>query len=158
MTELAIWLVPSSKSHRGISNSFILVKSTHYLSGEFSVRQAQREVVKLKNLDFYYWACFESKKLFAEILSWVEQSCMYSVFQFVKFVSSFKSVCDHPFSTFWHLMVKFVYYRFFKATSRVAFFRFDEINKSLFWVFSKKFLNIFLVGYYIYKYIKNKKR
>ena len=26
------------------------------LSGEFSVRQAQREVVKIKNLNFSYWA------------------------------------------------------------------------------------------------------
>ena len=27
-----------------------------FLSGEFSVRQAQREVVEIKNLDFLYWA------------------------------------------------------------------------------------------------------
>ena len=43
----------------------------------------------------------------------------------------------------------------FKAISRIVFFRFGEINKSLFWVFSKKnFFNFFLVANYISKYIK----
>ena len=37
-----------------------------HLSGEFSVRQAQREVVKIQNLDFSLWTYFESinKSLF----------------------------------------------------------------------------------------------
>ena len=46
----------------------------------------------------------------------------------------------------------------FKAISRTVFFHFGEINKSLFWVLSKKiFFNFFLVGYYIPKYKKKSK-
>ena len=38
------------------------------------------------------------------VLSW---AIRYSVFQKVKSTSSLEFVCDNPFSTFWHLMVKF---------------------------------------------------
>ena len=38
------------------------------------------------------------------VLSW---AIRYSVFQKVKLTSSLEFVCDDPFSTFWHLMVKF---------------------------------------------------
>ena len=82
------------------------------LSGGFWVRQAQREVVKIKNLDFSYWASSTpwghvlSLKTFYwnPALSW---AISYSVFQQVKFTSSFKFVCGNPFSIFWYLMVKF---------------------------------------------------
>ena len=82
------------------------------LSGGFWVRPAQREVVKIKNFDFSYWASGTpwghvlSLKTFCRnpTLSW---AIRYSVFQKVKFTSSFEFVCGNPFSTFWHLMVKF---------------------------------------------------
>ena len=82
------------------------------LSSEFWARQAQREVVKIKNLDFSYWAWSTSwghvlsLKTFCRntVLSW---AIRYSVFQKVKFTSSLEFMCDDPFSTFRHLMVKF---------------------------------------------------
>ena len=84
----------------------------YILSGGFWVRQAQREVVKIKFFDFSYWASSTpwghvlSLKTFCRnpALSW---AIRYSVFQNVKFTSSFEFVCGNPFSTFWHLMVKF---------------------------------------------------
>ena len=89
-----------------------------FLSSEFWARQAQREVVKIKNLDFSYWAWSTpwghvlSLKSFCQnpALSW---AIRYSVFQPVKFASSFKFVCGTLFSTFWHLMVKFGYIKWF---------------------------------------------
>ena len=88
------------------------------LSSEFWARQAQREVVKIKNLDFSYWAWSTpwghvlSLKTFCRnpALSW---AIRYSVFQPVKFTSSFEFVCGTLFSTFWHLMVKFGYIKWF---------------------------------------------
>ena len=38
------------------STSKISIDHIYSLSGDFSARQAQREVVKIKNLDFSYWA------------------------------------------------------------------------------------------------------
>ena len=84
------------------------------LSSEFWARQAQRKVVKIKNLDFSYWAWSTpwghdlSLKTFCwnPALSW---AIRYSVFQPVKFTSSFEFVCGTLFSTFWHLVVKFGY-------------------------------------------------
>ena len=52
------------------STSKISIDHIYSLSGDFSARQAQREVVKIKNLDFSYLlglkytlrTCFESQK------------------------------------------------------------------------------------------------
>ena len=82
------------------------------LSGGFWAGQAQSTVVKMKFLDFSYWASskpwghiFSLKTLRRNpVLSW---AIRYSVFQKVKFTSSLEFMCDNPFSTFWHLMVKF---------------------------------------------------
>ena len=138
-----------------------LVRGVRSLSGEFSATQAQSKVLKIKNLDFSYWAWSTpwghvlSLKTFCRnpVLSW---AIRYSVFQPVKFVTSLSSCAPLPFQLFdiwWSSLDKI---NDFKAISRIGFFRFGEINKSLFWVFSKK--NIFhfcLVGYYISKGIKN---
>ena len=88
------------------------------LSGGFWVRQAQREVVKMKFFHFSYWASSTpwrhvlSLKTFCRnpALSW---AIRYSVFQPVKFTSSFEFVCGTLFSTFWHLMVNFGYIKWF---------------------------------------------
>ena len=89
-----------------------------HLSKGFSARQAQREVVKIKNLDSSYlawskpWGHVLSLKSFCRnpALSW---AIRYSVFQPVKFASSFEFVCGTLFSIFWHLMVKFGYNKLF---------------------------------------------
>ena len=80
------------------------------------------------------------------VLSW---AIRYSVFQPIKFVSSFKSVCDNPFSIFWHLMVKFGYNKDFKAISRMAFFRFGE--KIIILSFFKNLFFIYSFFFYIFK-------
>ena len=88
------------------------------LSSELGARQAQREVVKIKFFDFAYWAWSTpwghvlSPITFCRnpVLSW---AIRYSVFQKVKFTSNFEFVCGNLFSTFWHLMVKFGYIRWF---------------------------------------------
>ena len=119
------------------------------------------EVVKIKNPDFSYWAWSTpwghvlSLKTFCRnpVLSW---AIRYSVFQPVKFVTSLSScaaLCFQLFDIWWSSLDKM---NDFKAISRMAFFRFGEINRSLFWVFSKKNFQFFLVDYYISKYIKNK--
>ena len=97
-----------------ITKEFLIVFTyfSSYLSGRFWVRQAQKEVVKMKNFDFSYWSSITpwghvlSLKTFCRnpVLSW---AIRYSVFQKVKFTSSFKFVCGTLFSTFWHLVVKF---------------------------------------------------
>ena len=89
-----------------------------FLSSEFWARQAQREAVKIKNLDFSYWAWSTpwrhvlSLKKFCRnpALSW---AIRYSVFQPVKFTSSFEFVCGTLFSTFWRLILKFGYIKWF---------------------------------------------
>ena len=52
------------------------------------------------------WGQFLSLRTFCRnpVLSWAIRC---SVFQPVKFHTSFEFVCGNPFSTFWHLMVKF---------------------------------------------------
>ena len=88
------------------------------LSSELGARQAQREVVKIFFFDFAYWAWSTpwghvlSPITFCRnpALSW---AIRYSVFQKVKFTSNFEFVCGNLFSTFWHLMVKFGYIRWF---------------------------------------------
>ena len=87
------------------------------LSGGFWVRPAQRKVVKIKNFDFSYWASSTpwghvlSLKTFCRnpALSW---AIKYSVFQKVKFTSSFEFVCGNPFSTFWHQLQTTYYSKF----------------------------------------------
>ena len=86
----------------------------HPLSGGFWAGPAQSKVVKMKKKNFTYWASSSpwghvlSLKTFCRnpVLSW---AIRYSVFQKVKSTSSLEFVCDDPFSTFWHLMVKFGY-------------------------------------------------
>ena len=99
-----------------IHNSGVVWNSD--LSSELGARQAQREVVKIKKFDFAYWAWSTpwghvlSPITFCQnpALSW---AIRYSVFQKVKFTSNFEFVCGNLFSTFWHLMVKFGYIRWF---------------------------------------------
>ena len=92
--------------------------SNGVLSSEFWARQAQSKVVKIKNLDFSYWAWSTpwghvlSLKKFCQnpALSW---AISYSVFQPVKFTNSFEFVCGTLFSTFWRLILKFGYIKWF---------------------------------------------
>ena len=125
------------------------------LSGHFSYRQAWMEVVKIKKLDFSYWAWSTpwghvlSLKSFCwnPVLSW---AIRYSVFQPVKFSSSFEFVCPTIFSTFWHLVVKFGYNKWFLSNKKSSIFPFrwiiSEIKKSWFQFFEKnKISNFFLL-------------
>ena len=103
-----------------------------HLSGHVPEIQAEVEVVKIKNPDFSCWAWSTpwghvlSLKSFCwnPVLSW---AIRYSVFQPVKFSSSFEFVCRTIFSTFWHLVVKFGYNKWFLSNKKVVFFRFGEI-------------------------------
>ena len=120
------------------------------------------EVVKIKNPDFSYWAWSTpwgqvlSLKSFCQnpVLSW---AIRYSVFQFVKFTSSFEFVCRTIFSIFWHLVVKFGYKKWFLSNKKSGVFPFGW-NKHIIILsfFKKNFLLFFFVDYYISKYIKNK--
>ena len=126
--------------------------------------QAEVEVVKIKNPDFSYWAWSThwgyvlSLKSFCwnPVLSW---AIRYSVFQLVKFTSSFKFVCRTIFSTFWHLVVKFGYNNWFlsnKKNSVLPFRRIiGEIRKSLFQFFWKKKFWLF---FWIRNVISNKRK
>ena len=116
--------------------------------------QAEVEVVKIKNPDFSCWAWSTpwglvlSLKSFCwnPVLSW---AIRYSVFQLVKFTSSFKFVCRTIFSRFWHLALKFGYNNWFLSNkiSRVFQFRgnIGEIKESLFQFFQKHFFSNFLL-------------
>ena len=107
---------------------------------------------KTKNLDFSYcawstpWRHVLSQKTFCRnpVLSW---AIRYSVFQLVKFSSSFEFVCLTIFSTFWHLVVKFGYNNWFLSNKKSGFFPFrwiiGEIKKSLFQFFQKKNFDYF---------------
>ena len=126
-------------------NSKLLLNSKHtrytfffrefvkVLSGHVPEIQAEVEVVKIKNPDFSCWAWSTpwghvlSLKSFCwnPVLSW---AIRYSVFQPVKFSSSFEFVCRTIFSTFWHLVVKFGYNNWFLSNKKVAFFRFGELS------------------------------
>ena len=124
------------------------------LSGHVPEIQAEVEVVKIKNPDFSCWAWSTpwghvlSLKSFCwnPILSW---AIRYSVFQLVKFTSSFEFVCRTIFSTFWHLVVKFGYNNWFLSNKKSGFFPFrwiiDEIKKSLFQFFQRIFFSNFLL-------------
>ena len=98
------------------------------LSGQFSARQAWRHVLSLKRFKRFCWN---------PVLSW---EIKYSVFQPIKFVSSFQKLCltiHFQFFDIWWSSLDII--NDFKAISRMVFFRFGEINKSWFWVLSKKF-------------------
>ena len=121
----------------------------HGLSSEFWARQAQREVVKIKNLDFSYWAWSTpwghvlSLKKFCRnpALSW---AISYSVFQPVKFASTLQKLLATFFQILdiWWSSLDIM--DGFKLISRTVFLFFGEINKSWFWVLSKKnFFNFF---------------
>ena len=96
-----------------------------WLSGHLPEIQAGVEVVKIKNPDFSCWAGSTpwehvlSLKSFCQnpVLSW---AIRYSVFQPIKFSSSFEFVCHTIFSTFWHLVVKFGYSKWFLSNKKVA--------------------------------------
>ena len=88
-------------------------------SGEFSLSQAKKELVRKQNLYSSYWAWstpwghfFLSLKTFCQIpvLSW---AIGYSVFQFVKSASSFQKWASKFNSSSWHLVVKFGHYGWF---------------------------------------------
>ena len=124
----------SSKSTSVQFNSFQSMFLLSNLSGHFSQKQAKTKVVKIKNPDFSYWAWSTpwghvlSLKSFCwnPVLSW---AIRYSVFQLVKFTSSFKFVCRTIFSTFWHLVVKFEYNKWFlNHFHNSFFFHFGEIS------------------------------
>ena len=124
-----------------------------HLSGHFSQKQAKTKVVKIKNPDFSYWAWSTpwghvlSLKSFCwnPVLSW---AIRYSVFQLVKFTSSFKFVCRTIFSTFWHLVVKFGYNNWFLSNKKSSIFPFrrniGKIKKIIISIFSKKKISNFL--------------
>ena len=91
-----------------------------------------------KNPDFSYWACSTpwghvlSLKFFGEILSWAEQSGTQFFRRSNLLPRSLEFVCDDPFQLFdiwWSSLDKL---NDFKAISRITFFRFCDINKSLF--------------------------
>ena len=114
-----------------------------YLSGEFWVGQPKQEVVKTKNIFFSYWAWSSpwghdlSLKTFRQIpaLSW---AISYSVFQKVKLLNSLQKLLATFFKILDIWWSRLVIMDDFKPISRTAFFHFGEINKSLFWVLSKK--------------------
>ena len=86
-------------------------------------------MVQIKNSEFSYWAWSTpwgrvlSLKSFCwnPVLSW---AIRYSVFQLVKFTSSFKFVCRTIFSRFWHLALKFGYNNWFLSNIQNSIFPF----------------------------------
>ena len=132
-----------------------------HLSEEFWVGQPKQEVVKTKNIFFSYWAWSSpwghvlSLKTFRQIpaLSW---AISYSVFQKVKLLNSLQKLLATFFKILDIWLSRLVIMDDFKPISRTAFFRFGEINQSLFWVLSKIFFFYFsLVFYEISNYKKN---
>ena len=86
-------------------------------------------------------------KLFAEILSWAEQSGtqFFRGSNLLLVWSSCATIRFQLFDIWWSSLDKM---NDFKAISRIVFFRFGEINKSWFWVLSKKFFfNFFSIVY-----------
>ena len=113
---------------------------TMHLSGHFSAR---REVVKIQNPDFFYWAWSTpwgyvlSQIFFVEILSWAEQWGIqfFSLSNLQIISKTCLAIRFQLFDIWWsNLDIS----NDFKAISRIIFFRFGEIKQSLFWVFSKK--------------------
>ena len=115
---------------------------------------------KIKNPDFSYWAWSTpwghvlSLKSFCwnPVLSW---AIRYSVFQLVKFFSSFEFICRTMFSNFdiWWSSLDII--NDFLAIFRIAFFHFSEIceiKQSLFYVFQ----NFIFITFLIRNVISNK--
>ena len=128
-----------------VSNKKIEVKAI--LSDPFWVRQAQREVVKIKKilifptgLQVHLEDMFWVYKLFAEILSWAEQSGtqFFRRSNLLVVSSSCAALFFQHFDIWWWSLNIL---NDFKAISKTGFFRFGEINKSWFWVLSKKIFN-----------------
>ena len=121
------------------------------------------EVVKIKNPNFLYWAWSTpwghvlSLKIFCRnpVLSW---AIRYSVFQKVKFTSSLSSSGPTIFSTFWHLVVKFGYNKWFLSNEINSVFPF-RWNKQviIFYFFQKKFFFAFNIFYIFRNIINNQK-
>ena len=111
VTSFPSWILPML-SWFYVQDRYLSCSRTILLSGHVPEIQAEVEVVKIKNHDFSCWAWSTpwehvlSLKSFCRnpVLSW---AIRYSVFQKVKSTSSLEFMCDNPFSTFWHLMVKF---------------------------------------------------
>ena len=114
----------------------------------FSHTSSEQSSKNKKNIYFSYWAWSTpwrhvlSLKTFCQnpALSW---AISYSVFQPVKFTSSFEFVCGTLFSTFDIWWSSLDISNDFKAISRIVFFRFGEINKSWILNFEKKIFLIF---------------
>ena len=122
-------------------------------------------MVKIQNHYFSYWAwsttpwghVFSLKSFcWNSVLSW---AIRYSVFQLVKFTSSFKFVCRTIFSTFWHLVVKFGYNNWFLSNKKSGVFPFrrniGKIKKIIISNFSKKNFWLF---FWIRNVISNKRK
>ena len=132
------------KKYVMISWGFVIsAVQNNSLSGGFWVRPAQRKVVKIRKFDFSYWASSTpwghvlSLKTFCRnpVLSW---AIRYSVFQKVKFTSIWSSCATIRFQLFdiwWSCLDKENY---FKAISRMVFFRFGEIINIMILSFVKK--------------------
>ena len=112
------------------------------------------------NLYFSYWAWRSpwryvvSLKTFVKFLSWDEKSG-------TQFFRSSNLPVDYKSGQTTSIQIIDIWWSSlvimddFKLISRPVFFRLGEINKSWFWVLSKKFfLNFFLVGYWISNYKK----
>ena len=124
------WLFYFSQQIRRMSSDLLkhsarswFLQNTIYLSSEFWARQAQRKVSKLIFLYFSYWAWSTPWGHVLSLKSFCQNSALtwairYSVFQLVKFASSFKFVCRTIFSTFWHLVVKFGYNKWFWSNKK----------------------------------------
>ena len=93
-------------------------------------------------------------KLFAKILSWAEQSD--SQLSDLLLVSSLCTAI--PFQLFDIWWSSFDLINYFKAISSLGFFHFGEINRSLFWIFSKKPFFIFFIFYISRDVITNQKK
>ena len=112
------------------------------LSGKFYVRQAQTEVVKIKKSGFFLLGLKNTLRTCFDTINFLPKSCpelRYSVFQPAKFtilvLSSCAAISFQLFDIRWSNLDKI---DDFNPISRTVFFRFGEINKSLFLVFSKK--------------------
>ena len=114
-----------------------------FFSGGFSVRQEQRKVVENKKSGFFLLSLKYTLRTCFDTINFLPKSCpelRYSVFQPVKFtilvLSSCVAISFQLFDIRWSNLDKI---DDFNPISRTVFFRFGEINKSLFWVLSQIF-------------------
>ena len=91
---------------------------------------------------------FWVKNFFAEILPWAEQSGtqFFSLSNLLVVSKACATIRFQLFDIWWSSLDVI---NDFKAISKIAFFRFGEINRSLFWVFTKKII------YFLYIYKRN---